>query len=677
VEEDARRARTLEGEIGFRALVENSLDIVTVLDPDGTIRLESPSVERHLGYEPTELVGRNVFDFVHAADRERVLNYFSQALQEARLNPEITGVLEFRAVHKDGSTRHFESIGRLIRNEHSGFSVLVNSRDITARKQAEEALRESEARFRGVFEGSLDAKLIFRVADGRITDVNRAFKRIYDYGPEELLGRTPQETGFWARRGDLERFLHEIAERGEVLALETVLRSRKGAEIPSSVTGVRLNLGSQPCVHLNIRDITRQKQVEAELERARDAALEASRLKSVFLANTSHEIRTPLNVILGYTGLVAEYLAMRGDHSQDVFLEGIDRAGQRLLRTIEHVLDYSRIEAGAFSVAPKPLRLKPFVEGLLRDLHVLAATKGIALEAHIDEPEVALMFDEHCLNGALTNLVQNALKFTPPTRRGRRSRVEVRLWRDRLGALRLEVRDNGVGIDPAFMPRLFEPFLQEESSYNRRFEGWGLGLALAKRYLELNGAGLSVQSTKGAGSTFTIRFARESEIRHPVPQTPGEQPSPEPRRLPHRQRPRLLVVEDDTDTQTFMAALLGNFYEVSLAASEAEMRRRLTEGQVDLVLMDLALSGGRDGLALTRLLASHPQWKNIPVIAVTAYASIDDRARAAAAGCTAYVPKPIAHDRLLATIDAVLADTTARRSGEAEGTSDGERRPDT
>lgn len=671
MDKDVRRANTIQGDTGFRALVENSLDIVTVLDPDGTIVLESPSVKHHLGYEPGELVGRNVFDFIYEEDRERVFNYFSQGVQDAQQNPEMTGVLEFRAVHKDGTPRFFESIGRLIRNEQGGFSVLINSRDITARKQAEEALRESEARFRGVFEDSLDAKLIFRTGDGCITDVNRAFSRIYGYTSDEVLGRTAREIGFWARPGDLHRFLCEIAEQGEVLALDTVFRSRDGTEIPSSVTAVRLSLGPQLCVHAIVRDITQQKQTEAELARARDAALEASRLKSAFLANTSHEIRTPLNVILGYTGLIGEHLATRGDHSQDSFLASIERAGERLLRTIEHVLDYSRIEAGAFTVDPKPLRLAPLIEQLLRDLRVLAVAKGIALEARIEAPEAAVMFDEHCLSGALTNLVQNAIKFTPATRRGRKSRVEVRLRRDRLGDLRLHVRDNGLGIDPAFLPRLFEPFLQEESSYNRRFEGWGLGLALAKRYLQLNGASLSVQSTKGAGSTFTIRFSRESEILHPTLQTTGEQQAPQAHRPPHRKRPNLLVVEDDADTQAFMAALLGNFYEVSLAASEAEMRRRLTEGKVDLVLMDLALSGGCDGLALTRLLANHPQWRDIPVIAVTAYASIDDRARAAAAGCVAYVPKPIIRDRLLATIEAALASARPadQEAGDSGGTS--------
>jgi PAS domain S-box-containing protein len=653
----AQRAqgRRMEGEPGFRALVENSLDIVTLLEPDGTIRLESPSVKRHLGYEPAELAGRNVFEFVHEEDRERVLNYFGERLQAARQNPELTGAIEFRAMHKDGTPRVFESIGRLIRDEQGRFSVLVNSRDVTGRRRAEQALRESEARFRGVFEGSLDAELIFRASDGRTTEVNQAFSRIYGYAPEEVLGRTAREIGFWARPDDLERFLRDLSERGEVRALETVFRARGGAEISSTITAVKLNLGSQICVLSVIRDITRQKQAEAELAEARDAALESSRLKSAFLANTSHEIRTPLNVILGYSGLIAEYLATCGDHSQDAFLEGIGRAGERLLHTIEHVLDYSRIESGSFEVRPAPLRLAPLIEGLIRDLRVLAAAKGIALEARSEVPEATLMFDEHCLTGALTNLVQNAIKFTPGTRRGRKGTVAVHLRRDRFGDLKLDVRDTGVGIDPRFVPRLFEPFLQEESSHNRRFEGWGLGLALAKKYLELNGASLSVRSKKGAGSTFTVRFAPESEIHAPTLDVADERQPPQPLQPLRRKRPHLLVVEDDADTQAFMAALLGNFYEVSLAASGEEMRRRLVESKVDLVLMDLALSGGRDGLALTRLIASHPQWKRLPVIAVTAYTSADDRARAAAAGCTAYVPKPIMRDRLLATIEAVLA----------------------
>lgn len=527
--------------------------------------------------------------------------------------------------------------------------MLVNSRDITERERAQHELRQSESKFRGIFEGSLDAIVIFSAADGRALEVNQAFSRIYGYRPDEVIGTTAREFGFWSNRDDLERFLKGLSDRGEVRGLETSLRAKDGTTIPSAITAVRLGQDSEPFVLSVIRDITAQKNTEAELARTRDAALEVSRLKSAFLANTSHEIRTPLNVILGYSDLIADHFSEQDDHTHDAYLEGIKRAGTRLLRVIELVLDYSKIESGAFEVKPTPIRLGGLIEGLIADLKVLAAAKRIEVRATLGEPDITLMFDEHCLTSALANLIQNAIKFTP------KGTVTVALRRDRSKHLRLDIRDTGIGIDKAYLPRLFEPFSQEESSDNRRFEGWGLGLALAKRYLELNGANLSVSSKKGVGSTFTIRFASASEVR--LPSLPAARTQRTIHPAQRENRPRLLLVEDDPDTQAFMQALLSGFYEVKLAASGDEMRRQLLERVPDIILMDLSLKGGEDGLALVCYLGGHARWRLIPVIAVTGYTSAEDRARAAAAGCAAYVPKPIQRDELLGAIEAVLKST--------------------
>ncbi len=647
-------------EVDSRVLVENALDIVTVLDLDGTILLQSSSVERCLGYKPAEMIARNVFDFIHDDDRERVFNFFCAAVQEALQDSSITRSTEFRALQRDGSSVAFESIGRLITDSSGRATVLVNSRDISEGQRAERKLRQSEAKFRGIFEASLDAKIILGAADGRILEVNPAFTRVFGYRADEAVGRTTLQLGFWVNSRDMERFLADLSARGEVLAFETAFRSKDRRAIPSAITAITLQLDSRTCVHLDVRDITRQKNAEAELERARDSALEASRLKSAFLANTSHEIRTPLNVILGYGDLIAEHLGALGDHSQDASLHGISRAGKRLLRTIDHVLDYSKIETGALEIKPAPIRLAALLDALISDLKVLATPKGIAIISEIEGPDTAILFDEHCLVGALTNLVQNAIKFTA------QGAITLRLSRDRSANLELEINDTGIGIDAAYLPRLFEPFTQERSSYNRPFEGWGLGLALTKKYLELNGASLSVASQKNVGSTFTIRFAPASEIR-----SPALPPIEEERKTilapPRRRNRRVLIVEDDPDTQAFMQALLGKFYDVEVASSGEEMRARLEKAGTDVVLMDLSLKGGEDGLALTRLLNKHALWQKVPVIVITAYSSAEDRAKAVAAGCAAFVLKPIQRGQLLETIESVLATAGAANRGSASG----------
>ena len=252
-------------------------------------------------------------------------------------------------------------------------------------------------------------------------------------------------------------------------------------------------------------DLAERRRVEAELARARDAALESVRLKSAFLANVSHEIRTPLNIIAGYNQMIANRFEETGDESQRDSIDAVQRASRRLIRTVQSILDMSKIETATFETHPARLELAPIVEEISRDFHRAAQAKGLRVSCEITEPQAVVYFDEYCLSQALLNLFDNAIKFTE------RGEITVRLARDG-GELRLEVRDTGIGIDATYQPHLFERFSQEESGYGRRYDGSGLGLALVKHYLERNGARLGVESEKHKGSAFTIYFPDASAI---------------------------------------------------------------------------------------------------------------------------------------------------------------------
>ncbi len=255
-----------------------------------------------------------------------------------------------------------------------------------------------------------------------------------------------------------------------------------------------------------------------ELERARDAALQSSRLKSSFLANMSHEIRTPLHMVLAFADVVAGELGDNPDPGLAADVEAIRRTGQRLVRTFQAILDFSQIEAGAFELHLAPVNPASLMADHVRELQVQAGLKGLELKCQIEEPEqTTIMFDEYCLSGALMNLLSNAIKFTE------RGSITARLFRAD-GAPRIEVRDTGIGINPSYLPHLFEPFSQEHDRKSpRQFEGTGLGLALTRRYLQLNRANLAVESTLGKGSVFTIEFPQGCEL----PATPAE-PAPQP-----------------------------------------------------------------------------------------------------------------------------------------------------
>jgi signal transduction histidine kinase len=220
----------------------------------------------------------------------------------------------------------------------------------------------------------------------------------------------------------------------------------------------------------------------------------------------SHEIRTPLNVILGYTEILRERLPDGGTEYGVDIVEPLTRAGARLAETIEGILDVSRMEVGAFKLRPTALRVADVIRRCVGEVGILAQKQGLRLQCRIDEPEAVVRFDDYCLSHALLNLLSNAIKFTP------QGSVDVWLGRATDGALQVSVRDTGVGISPEYLPRMFALFSQEDASYTRRFEGSGLGLALVKRYAEMNGARVGVSSTKGRGSTFVLEFSRESEV---------------------------------------------------------------------------------------------------------------------------------------------------------------------
>jgi signal transduction histidine kinase len=300
------------------------------------------------------------------------------------------------------------------------------------------------------------------------------------------------------------RLLRDIVDHEIALAF----KDESGRETAARLAFARIwNLVSESLALTYSRLYDEQvRRHQRELSAARDAALAASRLKSAFVANITHEIRTPLNVILGYADLMAERLAEIHDESGLEYGEPIRRAGQRLLDTIGAVLDLSRIESGAFELKPTTFALANLVERHVQDLRVLARKKGIALACRIDEPRAQVIFDEHCLSNTIINLLQNAIKYTD------RGGVSVRVYRDPAGVLSLEVRDSGRGIDAAYLPYLFEPFSQEGRDSLPAHEGAGLGLALVKRYVELNRGRISVESVRNTGTTFTVSFSEEPSL---------------------------------------------------------------------------------------------------------------------------------------------------------------------
>jgi signal transduction histidine kinase len=398
------------------------------------------------------------------------------ALIAETLETELTGVFEFS---EDGASLILRAgagwdEGSIDRPRLAAVGQAGSGRALSSKRRAADELPSSQSGLEWA------AGLTER---GVVSGIEAPIEgRAQDYGTLVALSTRAREFS-----DEDKLFLRAIAN-----LLAIALHNRRTSGADAAAVGERASRLSEVAMHSELR---------TELERARAAALEASRIKSAFLANTSHEIRTPLNVILGYSDLIREHLKERGESALDAYLDAVRRAGQRLTHTIDQILDYSNIEAGTLELRPVEIALGPLLDSLGREFAALAAGKGLDFRVALEASDVVVRFDERCLKNALTSLLENAVKFTE------RGEIAVRLYRGAGDSFELEIRDTGVGIGSGYMTRLAEPFSQEESGEIRQFEGTGLGLALTYRYLKLNGADLTVKSVKGEGTTVTVRFA--------------------------------------------------------------------------------------------------------------------------------------------------------------------------
>jgi PAS domain S-box-containing protein len=377
---------------------------------------------------------------------------------------------------------------------------MASSKDLP--QTAESGLHSYEEQFRLMVEAVTDYAIFMLDPSGRIVSWNEGARRIKGYEAEEIVGQHFSRfyTAADQQRGIPMRALKVAAATGHFR--DNGWRVRKDGSMFLAdvvITAVKDKSGSLIGFSKVTRDVTELRVIEPRPEGV-GTALEAMRSKVRLVAEANHELRSPIQVILTWTMVLEKQLDALGVEDRRA-LTGIKRAGSRLTSIIDQMLDLSRIDAGAFEARRVPIDPAALIERVVDDYRVLAEQKGLTLDWSIEAPASTLEFDEYCFTHMLSNLLSNAIKFTE------RGRVGVRLYSDADGGLALEVSDTGVGMDPKFVSQLFDPFSREQRK-NGSPEGAGLGLAVAKRYLELNGASISVQTRKDEGTTFLVRLSR-------------------------------------------------------------------------------------------------------------------------------------------------------------------------
>ncbi len=615
-------------------------DITMVCGPGLIADDVSPATLPLLGYRPELLRGNPLTRLVHPDDVAELSVLSEDPTAHG-------GSVPVRLRHHDGSwvwllahdaTRH----GR-------PGSVELYPREVPERVRAEEWLAAQRTLADVVLTMASDA-YVATDERGTVVDWNRAAQTVLGWARDEVVGRSAVDLLVPPDRRTSYRDRVRELWQGRAFRVdeptEAVVLRRDGSELPVEVTAWTVQVGRMRQLNLLIRDMTERKQVEQALREARERALDASRLKSEFLATMSHEIRTPMNGVIGLSGLLLETDLSQ---SQRRYVEGIRTAGDALLSVINDVLDFSKVEAGKLTLVEVDFDLREMVEDVVEVVAEPARAKGLELLGYVRPGvPVALRGDSGRLRQVLLNLASNAVKFTE------HGEVVVRaeLADDHSHAgvvIRFEVRDTGIGIAPDQRDRMFDAFSQADASTTRRFGGTGLGLAICRRLVELMKGRIGVISELGEGSTFwtEIPLHRQESVGTPTASRHHDLVGL-----------RVLIVDNNATNRLILAdqmrawRMSPNAVDSGTAAL-TELREAARAGRgYDLAVLDMYMPG-MDGIALAHRINADPNIPAVYLILLTSGPS-SDVPGSQAAGISACLTKPVHQSELFDSLARVL-----------------------
>jgi PAS domain S-box-containing protein len=652
----ATRQALREANENYRALIQTMPDVIWMIDSNDQIKFLSPNTEKIFGYSIEECYARGVpilLESVHPDETRQVRRSFQLFFEEGAPFD-----MEFRVRRKDGEWRwvHNRAIQTFEKDGLRYASGLLT--DITQRKAAEESLRESEQRYRLLFERNLAG--VFRCSQvGSFLDCNDAGAKILGYDSrEDLIGRSVMDVFF--DPADKDASDQRMAQYGTASNQELCMRRKDGSSVWVMANTTMVSGATGTEIEGTFLDITLLKQAEEQMRLAKDAAESANRAKSEFLANLSHEIRTPMNGVIGMIDLAldTDLTAEQRD-----YLATVKSSAAALLEIINDILDFSKIEARKLELERVPFSVKEIVKTTVKEFSVQARNKQLTLQCEFsaDLPDTAIG-DPGRLRQILMNLVGNALKFT------NQGEIMVRVLRLQDNALQFSVSDTGIGISAEKQKMIFEAFVQADTSSTRQYGGTGLGLAIVSQLVALMQGRIWLESKAGSGSTFyfTARFGLATAI----PASDEMQPCEERTTHSATRKLHILIADDNLVNLRLARSLLAKQgHSAVTVGSGREALAALEQQNFDIVLMDVQMPD-MDGFETTKAIRSQERMsqKHLPIVAMTAHAMIGDRERCLAAGMDSYVTKPVDAGKLFAAIaDALHKDSTSN-APQSEGT---------
>ena len=546
--------------------------------------------------------------------------------------------------HADGQIITLEVFETLIMKDGKVVGLQGVAHDITDRKRAEEEIRKL---YRGVEQSP--ASVVITDINGSIEYVNKKFCEVTGYDFDEIIGKDQSilRTGEKSKEND-EVMWNTILSGKEWQG--EFFNKKKNGELfweSASISPI-LNENREITHFIEIKeDITEKKKMIDELVDAKEKAEEMSRLKSNFLANMSHELRTPLVGILGY----ADFLR-RDTESQEIksMAETIFKSGTRLSETLNLILDLSKFESEKKNIKYQEIDLLIITKEVLALFNETARKKGIELKLSFNQDPIIISFDARAFRSIITNLINNALKFTTV---GSVTAV-VTLQNN---YVEIKVIDTGIGIDKNDYKIIFDEFRQASEGYSRNFEGSGLGLSITKKLVEKFGGSISVESEIDKGSTFTVKlpYTKEGAKKEKL----NVEKSKESTKyiLNEKVKPLALLVDDDPTVFKIMKRYANNYVELETVVNAELAIQAVNKKKYRIIFMDINLKVGMDGKQAAKIIRTLNGYEKTPIVATTAYAMLNDKEEFLSAGCSHYLSKPFFKDELISLIRKLLQET--------------------
>ncbi len=623
-----------EREENFSNMVENSPNGIIIVQPDGKIVYANSAVSKITGYTNNELLTLNSYENLIiseeiTAQRNKQKKHPPVYEQKLITKNRETVITEFHTTTTTWQGKHLQ---------------MIEIRDLTMQRKAEE---EIKMLYLAIEQSSVS--VVITNYEGDIEYVNKYFTKLTGYTSEEVLGQNPRILQSGETPKEIYPDLWDTIKSGNTWQGEFINRKKNGDEyIEQARIAPVFNTTGNIVRFIAIKeDITLKKDYERKLIDAKEKAEEADKLKTNFLANVSHELRTPLNGILGF----AELLETEDEVETMRNMAGyIKISSLRLMNTLNLIIDYSILGAEKIKISISSVDLPKLIRQIVNSYNFFAEAKGIFLNFEPEEEKCNIISDKSMIEKALTNIIDNAIKFT---QKGGVS-VELETYdAKKTGSIKINIRDTGIGIASKHRKIIFEPFRQASEGYGRSFEGIGLGLPISLRLIKTLGGNISFTSQLGKGSNFIISIptnANKTQLKF----QPKKSKSTKIYKTPNRKKPSILYIDDDIYSLELMATIFKNKYNIDTGNTYDTGLELIKKNTYDLLIFDINLGKGKDGLMLLESINKLPQYKKVPKLALTAYASTNDKNEFLSKGFSAYLSKPVRQNDLLKTVENLL-----------------------